>query len=86
MVFNKPCSIDKWSQTLIPNFFYYLNKYNNWKIAYRNATVKDRALLLKIPNFNKKIWLELTGIDLDNSETWLFDDHIGIKNMMEMFN
>jgi hypothetical protein len=58
----------------------------NWKVAYRNASQTDQKQLLQLPNFDKKIWLELTGIDLDHAETWLFDDHIGLQSMMGMFD
>jgi len=85
-IFNKSCLRSKWENVTKPNFFYRLDISLNWKVAYRNASPQDKALLLKLPNFNKQVWLELTGIDLDNAETWLFDDHIGIQNMMEMFD
>jgi len=85
-IFNKSCLRSKWDQCKKPQFFYQLDLQLNWKAAYRNASLRDRQLLLQLPNFDKKVWLELTGIDLDNAESWLFDDAAGMHNIMKMFD
>ena len=36
-----------------------------WKVAWDNASDSDKELLYKLPNFNAKIFEEITGIDTE---------------------
>jgi hypothetical protein len=35
-----------------------------WKVAWGNATKEDRDLLFKLPNFDAKVFKEISGIDV----------------------
>lgn len=35
-----------------------------WKLAYDAASDQDKALLVKLPNFDADVFLEISGIDV----------------------
>ncbi len=36
-----------------------------WKKAWDNASIEDKKLLRELPNFNREIFLEISGIDVE---------------------
>ena len=41
-----------------------LDYKESWATAYSNATTEDIQLLKSLPNFNKKVFEEITGIKI----------------------
>ena len=69
-VFNKSCDRTTWDNTIKPNFIYFsLNKEETlkegWQRAFKTATAKDIVLLKALPNFNKDIFFEISGIMIE---------------------
>ena len=62
-VFNKPCDISVWNNTIIPNFLYFSS---DWNENIRNITIKEIELLCDIPNFNPEIFYEISGLSIDD--------------------
>jgi len=67
--FDKPCSPETWEKAKLPEFLKFttdleLGYYkNNFQKAWKTATKADRKLLEKLPNFNWKIFTDITGIE-----------------------
>jgi hypothetical protein len=76
MVFNKPCKVSEWENSKKPLFIFFgLTKEVNgktvsidykeaWKKAYSNATKEDIELLKALPNFDAKVFKEISGINI----------------------
>ena len=67
-VFNKPCKQEDWENATKPNFiFFALNGTyeESWRKAYDSASDEERLLLVKLPNFNAKVFQEISGILVD---------------------
>ena len=69
-VFNKKCLKSTWSKADKPSFIYLLQLGNNddtykeaWQKVWDSATEKDKQLLYALPNFNWKVFTEITGIE-----------------------
>jgi len=67
-VFNKPCKREEWEKASIPNFFYFDLQENmtykeNWQMAWDKAEEEEKRLIEKLPNFDWKVFTELTGIE-----------------------
>jgi hypothetical protein len=67
-VFNKDCSLEKWNNTDKPSFLRFgLIKDKTYKESFIESfnNIKDKneiELLLKLPNFNYKVFEEISGI------------------------
>jgi len=69
-IFNKPCSWEVWLYANKPSFIFFdldeqLGYKGSWKKAYSTASKEERKLLLKLPNFDKDVFFELTGINVE---------------------
>jgi hypothetical protein len=67
-VFNKPCKQEDWKNATKPNFIYFnLNGTyeESWRKAYDSASDEEKLLLVKLPNFNAKVFQEISGILVD---------------------
>jgi len=67
-VFNKPCKLGVWDATEKPIFIYFnLNGTyeESWRKAYDSTSDADKLLLIKLPNFDAKIFQEISGILVD---------------------
>ena len=67
-IFNKETNM-KCKDIEFPDFFYFneifendKNLHKTWKKAFKTASNKDIQLLIRLPNFNYKIFEEITGI------------------------
>jgi hypothetical protein len=63
-VFNKKCLKSKWDKAIKPDFLFRLKSIEQNQEIYNKANKYDQKLLIKLPNFNKKIFKEITGIDV----------------------
>jgi hypothetical protein len=69
-VFNKPCDRKVWDSVEKPDFIYFelddeLGYKGSWQKAYATATEEEKVLLKALPNFDKDIFFELTGINIE---------------------
>jgi PPE-repeat protein len=67
-VFNKPCKQEDWENANKPGFIYFnLNGTyeESWRKAYDSASDEEKLLLVKLPNFNAKVFQEISGIMVD---------------------
>ncbi len=67
-VFNKPCRQKDWENANKPGFIYFnLNGTyeESWRKAYDSASDEEKLLLVKLPNFNAKVFQEISGIMVD---------------------
>jgi hypothetical protein len=67
-VFNKPCRQKDWENADKPGFIYFdLNGTyeESWRKAYDSASDEEKLLLVKLPNFNAKVFQEISGILVD---------------------
>ena len=67
-VFNKPCRQKDWENANKPGFIYFdLNGTyeESWRKAYDSASDEEKLLLVKLPNFNAKVFQEISGILVD---------------------
>jgi len=67
-VFNSPCKRENWENANKPGFIYFnLNGTyeESWRKAYDSASDEERLLLVKLPNFNAKVFQEISGILVD---------------------
>lgn len=77
-VFNKPCDLKQWRKSDKPHFIYFKLEVGKgyekcFKESYLNAKKKDdweeqKQLLLNLPNFDKKVFFEISGIDIDEKQ------------------
>lgn len=68
MVFNKPCTVDKWEKSKKPWFIFFqlTGTYKeSWRKAYDGASVSDKLLLVQLPNFDADVFYEISGIRVD---------------------
>jgi len=68
-VFNKKCLLDTWDNAKKPDFLYFdidkeLGYKGSFKKSFEKATKKDIELLKALPNFNKKVFFEISGIEI----------------------
>ncbi|MFW5852811.1 MAG: hypothetical protein ACOCUR_02170, partial [Nanoarchaeota archaeon] len=64
-VFNKKCPRKVWEQCEKPRFLFFELKGDykeSFKESFNNATKQDIKLLLKLPNFDYKVFEEISGI------------------------
>ena len=65
-VFNKKCARKIWDKVRKPNFIYFNVKDDNYKKSFQNSfnetTNGDVKLLLKLPNFDYKVFEKISGI------------------------
>ena len=73
-LFDRKAKRSEWEDANKPNFIYDLepNKTDGdmkkaWKLAFDSATEEDIKKLLALPKFSKKVFKEITGIDLRSS-------------------
>jgi hypothetical protein len=67
-VFNKPCKREDWENVNKPSFIYFdLNGTyrESWRKAYDSASDEEKRLLVKLPNFDAKVFQEISGILVD---------------------
>jgi hypothetical protein len=67
-VFNSPCKRENWENANKPGFIYFnLNGTyeESWRKAYDSASDEEKLLLVKLPNFNAKVFQEISGILVD---------------------
>jgi hypothetical protein len=67
-VFNKPCKIATWEAANKPSFICFapVGTYKeSWRKAYDGASDEDKLLLVELPNFNAKVFYEISGIMVD---------------------
>ena len=69
-VFNTLCDKTTWDNVNKPNFIYFDLRIGEtlkegWQNAFKTATAKDISLLKALPNFNKDIFFEITGIMIE---------------------
>lgn len=67
-VFNSPCKRENWENANKPGFIYFdLNGTyeESWRKAYDSASDEEKLLLVKLPNFNAKVFQEISGIMVD---------------------
>ena len=67
-VFNMPCRQKDWENANKPGFIYFdLNGTyeESWRKAYDSASDEEKLLLVKLPNFNAKVFQEISGILVD---------------------
>ena len=67
-VFNSPCKWKNWENANKPGFIYFdLNGTyeESWRKAYDSASDEEKMLLVKLPNFNAKVFQEISGIMVD---------------------
>ena len=69
-VFNKPCCRQKWDNINKPSFIYFnidkeLGYKESFKKRFENATDEDIELLKKLPNFDRDVFFEISGIMVD---------------------
>ena len=67
-VFNRPCKRENWENANKPGFIYFdLSKTyeESWRKAYDSASDEEKLLLVKLPNFNAKVFQEISGIMVD---------------------
>lgn len=72
--FNKPCDENKWENATKPRFIFemkYSDLDNNkrtykkvFRKVFKNITKKDLKLLRNLPNFDAKVFEEITEIDI----------------------
>ena len=68
-VFNKPCKFSVWDKANKPDFLYFevdkaVGYKGSFQASYAKASDADKAKLLKLPNFDAKVFFEISGIDL----------------------
>jgi hypothetical protein len=64
-VFNKDCEKNIWDNCRKPNFIYFdigKDYKESFKKSFEKATKEDVNLLIKLPNFNYKVFEEISGI------------------------
>jgi len=69
-VFNKLCDLSVWNKTPKPELIHFqldvgLGYKGSWQKSYKAASKEDKELLLALPNFDKDVFFELTGIDVE---------------------
>ena len=70
-IFNKKCSRLAWESAQKPDFlFFSLEDGKTYKEcfidSYNKASLEDKKLVLKLPNFDKYIFFEISGIDVSD--------------------
>jgi hypothetical protein len=67
-VFNKPCRREDWENVDKPSFIYFPmigTMLESWRKAYDSASDEEKLSLVKLPNFNAKVFQEISGILVD---------------------
>ncbi|MBU1020056.1 MAG: pentapeptide repeat-containing protein, partial [Firmicutes bacterium] len=78
-IFNKKTDVKR-EDIVFPSFFFFdilsddTNLYKSWRKSFSSATKKDVKLLLGLPNFDYKIFSEITGISKKMIQKKLEDD------------
>jgi len=65
LVFNKECSFEEWEKAEKPDFIYFDLEggyKKSFKKAFKNASPEDVQKLIKLPNFDYKVFEEISGI------------------------
>ena len=65
LVFNKECSLEEWGNAEKPDFIYFDlegDYKESFKKAFKNASPEDVQKLIKLPNFDYKVFEEISGI------------------------
>lgn len=70
LVFNKPCKWEDWIAAKKPDFIFFDiagNYKASWRNAYDSASAEDKLLLVKLPNFDREVFQEISGIMVDEN-------------------
>ena len=65
LVFNKECSLEEWENAEKPGFIYFDlegDYKESFKKAFKKASREDVQKLIKLPNFDYKVFEEISGI------------------------
>jgi hypothetical protein len=69
LVFNKKCKKSEWDDAQKPNFIYFdldekIGYQKSFQKSFKEAPKEDIELLKKLPNFNKDVFFEISGIKI----------------------
>lgn len=70
-VFNKPCRKEEWESATIPSFFYFdliagKSYKESFQESFKKASKGDIERLKALPNFDKDVFFEISGIKIED--------------------